>query len=234
VALSSKHAKAIERKRLLKILKRKLKVMKQNLKKYLTIFILTLTCCGVFLAITEMWVSTKVPVMPLSPVNNHDTFWNEGYVVFEGTWVIIDDEHGTPLNVSKIVCRKERNECVESRAYIHNNSFLKVESDTHEIVKWSDDIIIYKNSAGCVEYTYNATRNPVQVAGVRTSLNKQDELCSKIAPSLKLRLDKGFDVWQKEQAKYRPVILNTIGLLLILLCGCYFSIMTYKRRAGEI
>ena len=208
--------------------------MKQHIKKYLIVIIATLACCGLFLAITETYVYTKVPVIPISSVNNHDTFWNEGYVVFEGTWVITEDENATPLNVSKIVCRKERNECVESRAYIFNNNYLKVESDTHEIVKWGDDIIIYKNSAGCVDYTYTATRNPVQVAGVRKSLNKQDGLCLNISPLLKLRLDRGFDVWQKEQTKYRPVMLNTIGLLLIFLCGCYFSIMTYKRRASEI
>jgi Putative peptidoglycan binding domain len=44
------------------------------------------------------------------------TGWDEGFVTASGTWVMLNDKIGSPLQTSKITCIRDQGQCIESRA----------------------------------------------------------------------------------------------------------------------
>lgn len=191
---------------------------------------LLLSLVGV-IAVSEAYVRSKVPVS-LGFSNASVEFWDSGYVVFEGTWIIEGADHAYPLNVSKVVCRAETKTCTDSIARIYQGStpMLSVDEDAHEITKWDKDTLIYQSETDCVDYLYTISRHSKQISGVRKlKPNVAKGFCGDMDSELKLRLGKGWDVsWQMEKDA-RPVALNVVVIFGLLA----FSVVRIRRIYKE-
>ncbi len=173
------------------------------------------------MAVSELYVQTQVPVSLYGGMVFVD-LWDRGYVAMEGTWVMDGDQHAYPLNMSKIVCRADTKQCIDSQATVragHGVPLLRVNEDLHEIARWDKDTLIYQTNAGCVNYAYTVSRQTKQVAGIRTIKAGADATCAGASREIKLRLTNGFDIYYQMQKDARPVALNIAVLGLILVWG---------------
>ena len=176
------------------------------------------------LILSQLILKNSVPVM-LSNNTKFNMIDSEiGILNYEGTWVIENEEHGTPLNSSNISCTKQTGKCTESRAYIFNNS-LFVKSDTHQILSWDSNFIVFQNDfAICATYIYTIDIQKSELSGIKKIKNTDKEICSngKAGNNLKLKLVDGYDVWVKEREKKSLLFLN------IFLIGAIFVIGFFK------
>jgi hypothetical protein len=190
----------------------------QNKKLKAAIIAFTMLLGTAFvLIVSELIITSSVPVSLSKGVNFIDS-QNE-FLSYEGTWVIENEQHGTPLNSSSISCTKQTGKCTESRAYIFQNS-LFVATDFHKILNWDSNFIVFENDdAICAKYTYTINVEKSELSGIKEIKNNEHETCKdKNLKKLNLKLVDGYDVWIKEREKKSLLILN------ILLIGAIFTI----------
>lgn len=209
-----------------------MRFIKSKAVRVLGVIFLMLSAAVALIVISEMYVRTKVPVS-LYGQTSMVTLWDRGYASFEGTWIIEGEAHAFPLNKSTIVCRAETKQCTDSsaRVQLFGQPQLDVIVDTHDIVKWDDDTLIYTTAAPqCAEYIYTASRATKQVSGIRTLKAPVDGVnCPDMKKELRLRLVNGFEVYLQMQKDARPVAFNVAALLAILAFGAVWIVRIVRR-----
>lgn len=190
------------------------------------VVIFVLAVLVVLLSISEMYTQSKVPV---SPTLRHIfvDMWEEGYVSARGTWIAEGpDELHAPINMSQVVCRAESKQCTDSRASITSvaggTPHLYIDEDVYQITSWTDDTLVYKSGTPCVEYVYTLSRATKQLTGARTLRSgAEPSRCGGIAPRLAVRMGEGHKEYWRLLNEARPVALNVVVLVLILLMGAH-------------
>lgn len=111
------------------------------------------------------------PVTIASTRGVSDHSWDDGYAYAQGTWVMENNEIGSPQNEAAISCRREIALCIESSAEIFrgggNMRLLVNRVDTFSIDQWTADSITYSNADGCTRYTVNINRRTQSVTAQR-------------------------------------------------------------------
>jgi hypothetical protein len=203
----------------------------QNKNFKTALIVLAMLLGSVFvLILSESVLMNSVPVM-LSNNTKFNMIDSENeYLNYEGTWVIENEEHGTPLNSSNISCTKQTGKCIESRAYIFNNS-LFVKTDTHQILSWDTNFIVFENDVAiCAKYTYTIDVQKSQLNGIKEIRNTEKEICSNglAGKNLKLKLVDGYDVWAKEREKKSFLFLNILLIGVIFVVGFFKIFKIYR------
>ena len=184
---------------------------------------LILSAAGLAVFILYVKANTFNLMPPAGPFV-HTTSWDIGYVSAEGTWVLEGDKSGTPIQFTKIKCRRSKNTCLVAQADTFKMSsvhLLDVGADNVPISKWDETTIIYKTEADCVSYVYTINRTSKRVNGRRlrkpaSEVNAAD--CSAIvADELLMTLSNGQDVYfelkddvQREAIQYFWAVLALI------------------------
>jgi hypothetical protein len=118
--------------------------------------------------------------------------WDLGYVSATGTWVIDQERHAFPLNVSTVSCVRDENICYDAQANI-SSGFLNSYLDSYPIVRWDRSTIQFQNnSPGCVTYIYVIDRATQKLSGRRTKRPDVDkEQCGIVSDDLRLSFTDG-------------------------------------------
>ena len=179
------------------------------------------------LILSELIITSNVPVSLSKGVNFIDS--EKEFLIYEGTWVIENEEHGTPLNSSSISCTKQTGKCTESRAYIFQNS-LFVATDFHKILNWDSNFVVFENDdAICAKYTYTIDVQKSELSGIKEIKNNEDEMCKgKSSKKLNLKLVDGYDVWVKEREKKSLLFLNIFLIGAIFIIGFFKIFKIYR------
>ena len=111
-------------------------------------------------------------------------------------------------------------------------TFLNLETNVYDIVKWNDSQIIYVDDfPQCVSYIYTIDRLTKQVNGIRKPKKGADaNLCESIEKrDMRLKLVDGLVVWKQERNKVENAPRNIAVLVLLLLAYIVSLIFVWKR-----
>jgi len=200
----------------------------QNKNFKTAIIVLAMLLGSVFvLILSELITTYNIPVSLSKGVKFIDS--ENEFISYKGTWVIENEEHGTPLNSSNILCTKQTGKCTESRAYIFQNS-LFVATDFHKIISWDSNFIVFENDdAICAKYTYTINVKKSELSGIKEIKNNDDEMCKdKNSKKLNLKLVDGYDVWIKEREKKNFLFLNILLIGVIFVVGFFKIFKIYR------
>lgn len=197
--------------------------------------ILALTLLGVILIfgahLTAIHLS--VPVNLSGDGRVYVLQWDSGYVSATGTWVIDQERHSSPLNVSKVSCVRDEHVCYEAQANV-NSGYLNSDLDTYPIVRWDTSTIQFQNNfPACVSYIYVIDRATQKLSGRRTKKADADnELCGIISDDLRLSFTDGHDVVKGLRLENAPTATSlVIGTGFVFLMFAW--IWKVVRREGR-
>ena len=192
-----------------------IKLLNSKVVRILGTICLALVSMVVVGLLSESYVKHNAPV---SPYGYHVfvDLWNTGYIGLQGTWIMENDKPAFPLQVSKITCSAREKSCIESRAEISGNTLI-AHQDRYEITHWDERLLIYTDSAQCVDYIYTVIRETKQVSGVRKSKKGMEKDCPDLNKEIKLRLTNGFDVYLQLQREATPRAAIVAAVIAILL-----------------
>ncbi len=195
--------------------------------KYAVIALAMLLGSAFVLILSELITTYIIPVSLSKGVKFIDS--ENEFINYSGTWVIENEEHGTPLNSSSISCTKQSGKCTESRAYIYQNN-LFVATDFHKILNWDSNLIVFENDdAICAKYTYTIDVQKSELSGIKEIKNSEDEMCKdKNSKKLNLKLADGYDVWVKEREKKSLFFVNIFLIGAIFLIGFFKIFKIYR------
>jgi hypothetical protein len=171
----------------------------------------------------------NAPVTPLASGLVSTRLWNMGFVSAEGTWTIDGDKHAFPINMSKILCYKDRY-CYSSEAHLSDN-YLVAELELYEITKWDETTLEFIKDADCVSYVYVINRSTEKLTGRRVAKKGTDNpSCDIASPDLKLSFVRGTAVVNQLQSENAPKIQSTV---LATIWGLFILIWIWRviRRA---
>ena len=125
----------------------------------------------------EVSISMPVVYLPMLVVNT--VAWDQDYVSAQGTWVIVGEEQGFPLQTSEITCFKSMTYCVEATSTLDVSGqsdyalgMLSTDLELHEIERWDQyEITTKPDDKACVRYTLRISRARNEVTGLRTTLD---------------------------------------------------------------
>jgi hypothetical protein len=150
--------------------------------------------------------------------------WDRGYVIATGTWTMLNDRIGDPIQSSEIHCVKATSLCHEAVARLVNGQYLAVELYNRNIESWTDRAITFEdNSPTCVRYRYTIDRILNQVAARRVRVEPTPPACDKVAANLQMSLVDGFAIWRQENDRNRPTILIFFAALGLLIIATYIG-----------
>jgi hypothetical protein len=129
------------------------------------------------LAMMLLYVGTQVPVHLRSGGKIFANSWDSGFVHASGTWVIENDTQAFPLQFTELRCYRQDNECTSATAEVTFGDTLSVDTDRYEVVRWTNDTIIFTTSALCVDYTYTVSRASERLVGTRTPKKAATDTC---------------------------------------------------------
>lgn len=101
-----------------------------------------------------------------------DASWDEpgALVKAHGTWVLDNEQIGSPLNEVEIACHREWGTCLASTAELMPNSGRHIlVTDLHDfpISSWTHDAITFGEANGCTRYTVTVSRRSRSVTAFR-------------------------------------------------------------------
>jgi hypothetical protein len=152
----------------------------------------------------ESWNKKLIANVYLPGLHVFVVLWDRGYVSAKGTWVIVGEKSGLPLQTTEINCHKDLGLCFESTAILNvENSFLSVSPNHYKIERWDRHEILTKpdNSAQCVRYTMRIGRLKKSATGLRLRTNDKRE-CKDFSPELHLKLVDGLEVMKQVRTEY--------------------------------
>lgn len=107
-------------------------------------------------------------------------FYDAGnYVTAEGTWT--SDTKLDPLQVSKLNCWQDRNQCIEATADV-SGGFLSVRMSYWDVENWGQDEITFREitSAMCVNERYRIDRKNKIISYTRATKQPKPDSCAGI------------------------------------------------------
>ena len=191
-----------------------MRVLKSKTVKIIWTFSVAISFLITVIFLTDYYVKSEVPVA-MAGLSVSTDLWDKGYVSYEGTWVLEGEKIWAPLQTSTATCNLKDRVCIQSTASVSDNTLL-VNQDTYEISNWDDHIIVYKDSALCMDSIYTINRDTKQVSGIRIPNEGKEKICSASNKELRSRLTNGFDVYWDMQKEVRPIFINYLALFLAL------------------
>lgn len=162
------------------------------------------------LLVSGLYIETKVPYyLPFFSVSKD----YNGYVTVEGSWKSNKydktDILSTPLQTSKIVCRKSNASCIEARAFTYmDGKQLQSEVFEYTITKWANGEIEFIKDLGCAVEKFTINLNSKVVNGSGYHLANKD--CVANDKKWSYLMVSGFDIYLEEQKKARPYLMKVI------------------------
>jgi hypothetical protein len=152
---------------------------------------------------------------------------DHGYVKVRGTWIsnkgVDETLTYSPLQISEIVCTQGypyEKQCIESKASVSTEliTVLTAEIIKYDIVSWTPDTLIFKQSGFCYDQIYTIDLNAEVVNGVEkfTTDSPVPQSCKppeKYAQPVTYRLEDGLKVYNDLRIKKRPWLLKVISSL---------------------
>lgn len=152
--------------------------------------------------------------------------WDRGYVTAKGTWVLEGDKSGSPIQYTKIRCRRNKNTCLVAQAdtfKMSNFHLLDVDADNIPISKWDETTIIYKTEADCVSYVYTINRASKRVNGRRLRKPASEvsaaDCSAVVADELLMTLSNGQDVYFELEEEVMREAIQYFWVVLALIWG---------------
>ncbi len=108
--------------------------------------------------------SSSVPAVLGNTRTIYDHSWDDlGYVQANGTWVMENDEIGSPLNEVRIGCYRDLGHCFVATAELmplssNSRPMLVADLARFPISRWDRDVIVFAESNGCVRYSVTISR----------------------------------------------------------------------------
>jgi hypothetical protein len=173
------------------------------------------------LVLLNIYVDYQVPVH----LGTAQVYSAQDYVTAEGTWISkkgIDEAptYSSPLQTSKIVCRAYKKQCLESTASVSKGFITLLLADIieYDIVSWTPDTLIFKQSGSCYDQIYTIDLNAKVVNGVEkfTTNSPVPKSCKppeKYAQPVTYILEDGDKVYNDLRIKKRPWLLKVISSL---------------------
>ena len=189
------------------------------------VLLISLFLMILFALVIGLIMKSKVPVVIMGSSVYTDS-WDNGSVIAEGTWENAyksfannDNAYDIKLQVSKIACWRDTNQCNEAVALVSGTALL-ADLKHFDIERWDDKFIIYTHRQLCLSDIYTISRDTKQVSVV-TSINKDAESianCKGIenAEDDIKRLVDGYSVYRKLEDEARPTWLVILGILVSL------------------
>lgn len=198
-----------------------------------------------FGAVTQI-VRQSPPVVLAGDQGVSDHSWDDfGYVYARGTWVMENEEIGSPFNDASISCYRGIMKCMASTAEIVKTSdgqnLLVNSLDSFDIDRWSADTIVYSNANGCTRYTVTISRASKSVTARREpDPDGSAAACMGMAVErdavLRTSLQDGSRVYariQKEASqKQTPWLLGLLGLWSALCVLWVYAV--WRRKTASV
>lgn len=152
-------------------------------------------------------------------------FEYDDFVSAEGTWVNGNSLETksvffSPHQTSKIVCRRSKATCFESKASIvfgGSNPSLNAELVEYEVKSWTKNSIVYSEQNLCSETIFTIDLNSKTVSGVErfsnNAPNKDYCLSKSSKKNTVYKLENGYTVYNKLRKEASPYFLNLIFAL---------------------
>lgn len=160
-------------------------------------------------------LQSYVPVNLPSSGNVFTNNWDQGFVWAEGTWVIDNEKHAFPVNVSKITCLQRDSVCRSADAKLGSGNIMYVDSDVYQITRWDSATITFKTSAICTDYVYTIVRTNARLVGTRTTNDKADCPFTEKRP-LNLTLVDGLSVTSQLARDMWPAVFVIASIFVLL------------------
>lgn len=169
------------------------------------------------LFLLNIYVDYQIPVH----MGTAHVISTQDYVTAQGTWISnksIDET--SPYSTSKIVCTPYKKQCLESKASVSTKfiTLLSAEIIEYDIVSWTKDTLIFKQSDFCYDHIYTIDLNAQVVNGVEkfTTDSPAPKYCKppeKYAQPVTYILEDGLKVYNDLRIKKRPWLLKVISSL---------------------
>ena len=179
-----------------------------------------LTVFFVSIVLMHLYADSKVPA---SLGYRTSVIVLDGYVTAKGTWTndeLFDKSSSIlfPQQISKIVCRLEKRQCVESRAMIsHTGGSASLMTDLieYDIKSWTKDSIVFVTSGICYDEIYTLDLNSKTVNGVEKFSNHatNNKYCNQPEAghvNTTFRLANGYAVYRKLKREASPWLLKIV------------------------
>jgi len=129
-------------------------------------------------------------------------YWDRGYVIATGTWVMVGDKSAFPEQTCRISCDKASGTCTQAIATVKRigggEGILSVEVEEYEIERWDEHEIVTKpreSDLRCVRYIIRINKLQKSVTSIRSTISNED-LCEGLdASEIYMELTDGFDVY---------------------------------------
>lgn len=185
-------------------------------------------------AVAIAYISTKVPVGLLGLSFVGTSSWDSGFVFARGTWAMEGTEHGFPLNVSELQCRRDAGLCYEAQGRI-SNGLLTTALEVFEIRKWDAGSLEYVTDTDCVTYVYIINRATEKLTGRRLKRDNTGEECSGVLErEIQLSLVSGFDVVMDLQQRYFPTASAVAAAVVWVVFVVWWMVRVVRRRAKPV
>jgi hypothetical protein len=146
------------------------------------------------------------------------SFWDRGYVIANGTWVIEGSKQASPRQTTEIKCSRDEKECLSAQAEITFGGALSVYTERLPITTWDDNTIIFSSTEPtCVTYVYTIARASERLTGQRRPKQTAGELCKSLEQRVfNLTMRDGSQVWEdfrnEAESKIFPYMWAALGV----------------------
>ena len=131
--------------------------------------------------------------------------WDEGFVLVRGTWALLNDKIGNPIQTSEITCIKSLGQCIEAKAEVNSSfNFLSVSTQFLDIERWDKSEIVTKPlDSICRRSITRINRLQKSVTGIDSKIS--DEGFCKVVPDrdINSELQDGFPIYWKLWLDYK-------------------------------
>jgi hypothetical protein len=165
------------------------------------------------MVVLNWYTDTKVPVTIGGAALVDSSSPGSDYVSADGTWR--RDAQGGELSLerSKIICRRDLNQCWEAKAQVFGNSLL-ADLNSYDIQSWTKDAVVLKDEWPCATTIYTIDLNTKKMTGAGGRTNQASDLCKSYddtgPENWSMTLSDGFPIYWEKRQKARPWALRLI------------------------
>lgn len=185
---------------------------------------------------SEIQKNIKVPVSLGSQFIYTDS-WEKGYFNAKGTWVVTGENQDDKLNSVEITCINSKKLCGVSNARASQfglgKPFLSASLDIFDIVRWDNEVIIYKDITPCAETSFSVNRETKSVTGLRKYKTTGLGCATDNPKEVTFKLVSGYDVYSALVKENDDAPMNVFILTLALAMTIY-GIFRVLRKPSEV
>lgn len=107
-----------------------------------------------------------------------DFMWDYGYLLAEGTWIIVGDSQSEPEQTTTISCRRSEDKCYAATATKGGGSsgYISSTMEIYEVERWDNfEIVTKPYDYRCTRYVIRLNRVQKSVIGIRSKVSNSKE-----------------------------------------------------------